>query len=127
MTLILNDFSGINPQKKCHVYYNLHKHCLSVQQGGIVVAHVEYLNLKNVDFSVQKAGREKCIKEKQKNIHAFISGYLGEDMGELKYAVSYNPYKHDFFIFMRTKPRFINVIMPRWKINIFLLLDKFRR
>lgn len=39
------------------VYYNLHKHRLSIRNKGKVVAHREFAYLHNAKFAVQAAGR----------------------------------------------------------------------
>ena len=85
------------------VYYNLHRKCLSVQVGGIVRAHAQSVILENVTFKVSAAGRARVLKQKRKNVHAFICGDLIEasgqryfDTGETK--VTYNPYKYSSFV-----------------------------
>ena len=90
------------------VYYNLHKHTFSIQKNGIVVAHADFIKLKNVEFRVRQGGKEKVRQEKSKNVHAFVIGDLVEFC---KYpcdnipeeptgsVVTYNPYKHDSFVY----------------------------
>lgn len=98
--LCLNDISSIKPNQKCKVYFNLHKQCLSIQQNGIVVAHVEEISLTNVSFLVNKKGREKVVRTKSKFVHAFVSGYIStEEKEEFESIVKYNPYKADHFYY----------------------------
>jgi hypothetical protein len=66
----------IDYDKKVFVYKNLHKDCWSVKQGGLVKAHAEDLEMWDCSFQVNAKGREKVIKEKKKNVHAGIRGYL---------------------------------------------------
>ena len=88
----------INPAKPVYVYRNLHKKCLSVRQGGIVRCHAKNVVLKDCDFIVWKAGQTKVRKEKKKNVHAFLFGYVSTsttansllDFGW--HSVYYNPY-----------------------------------
>ena len=94
----------INITKPVKVYYNLHKKCLSVQQNGIVQFHTEYIVLRDVEFKVSEAGRQRVLKEKRKNVHAFVIGHLScpsviDDFGYkcVGYA-KYNPYKYSTFI-----------------------------
>lgn len=86
---------------KIEVYRNLHKDCFSVRKNGRVVLHVfndEELDMREVKFAVQPAGRAKVVKEKRKNVHAFIRGiYTGNTLNCWQATVTYNPYKHDFF------------------------------
>ena len=58
-------------------------------------------------FHVQPAGRKRVLKEKRKNVHAYISGKLKETfwftqapkyVWTAKQRVTYNPYKHKSFV-----------------------------
>lgn len=100
---------------RVETYFNLHKKCLSYRPSGGKVQHAHTLLLNNVKFAVQPAGREKVIREKKKNVHAFVRGEVAfvrhditEDDGDLSPAnmdrqsyrrVTYNPYKYDSFVF----------------------------
>ena len=103
--------------KRSQVYFNLHKRCFSVQQGGKVYAHADGVMLENVRFNVSKAGQRKVRETGRKNVHARVSGYTGDYdsviMGDelisyirdntefLKSAwhtATYNPYKNDTFV-----------------------------
>jgi len=86
---------------KVAVYYNLHKHTFSLQSRnkedyGKVIGHTEHVILKNANYVVRKAGRNKVLQEKKKNVHAFVVGELVEGIVGTRYkekAVTYNPYK----------------------------------
>lgn len=62
--------------------------------------------LTNAKFKVNETGRQKVLKEKRKNVHAFIEGelkpYSKHDRdwirGELGFNVTYNPYKYNSFV-----------------------------
>ena len=102
--LTLGDASKINPDKGVRVYRNLHKGCYSVQQEGIVVAHLDELELSDCSFIVSQAGRNKCLREQKKNVHAFIVGkFVSGELGVAEHEsgsfvpVGYNPYKCDGF------------------------------
>ena len=88
----------INPAKPVYVYRNLHKKCLSVKQRGIVRCHARNVVLKDCDFIVWQAGQAKVRKEKKKNVHAFLFGYVttSKVANELLdfgwQSVYYNPY-----------------------------------
>lgn len=63
------------------VFYNLHRHCLSVRaaQGpmaNLVIAHALAVQMSNVVFKVSEAGRQRVLHEKSKNVHAGIVGEL---------------------------------------------------
>ena len=92
----------IDTSKEVKVYKNLHNGMLSVKQDGLVVAHVDSITLKNPSFKVSQSGRNRVILEKKKNVHAFICGFVESvnvESKTKKQAISYNPYKHDFFYF----------------------------
>ena len=102
-------------------YYNLHKKCISARPIDGYVKHYEFLCLEDASFSVQPAGRKKVLKEKKKNVHAFVRGNLlsgGEqrqrdhdydgvniDLSVDRFRedarydeVTYNPYKYESFV-----------------------------
>ena len=98
---------------KIEVYRNLHKKCFSVRHKGRVVMHLqdhEQLALTNAKFVVQPAGHAKVLREKRKNVHAFVRGEfegfkssLDEELyfqpfHRLDFStVTYNPYKANKF------------------------------
>ena len=86
-------------KNKVRVYYNLHRKQLSVQsktdKGWRVWLHANKVTLEDVEFKVSEAGRQRVLREKKKNVHAFIEGYLvldGIEKIEPRVLVSYNPY-----------------------------------
>ena len=95
--------------KDVEVYYNLHKKCLSVRKRGLVVDHVNSILLKNARFVVQPAGRKRVLKEKRKNVHAFVRGErvaVASFDGKSE-RITYNPYKYKSFVSIETgKPVF---------------------
>ena len=99
--------------RKVFVYYNLHKHKWSVKdvKTGRVIGHHYEVSLYNAKFKVSEAGRARVLKEKRKNVHAGVEGYLTTDVLARKmdgtilwesqserHAVTYNPYKYDTFV-----------------------------
>lgn len=96
---------------KVSVYYNLHKHCLSVRSNegdsyGRVIQHRDIIILKDVKFIVNEAGRKRVLKEKKKNVHAFVRGTIWDTVAKLgtrEVKVTYNPYKYNSFIELESK------------------------
>jgi hypothetical protein len=94
----------LDTNRRVYVYFNLHKNVWSVRQNGKIVEHTKLITLRNARFLVGQAGRQRVIDEKQKNVHAGISGYIttsDEQMPEDTYTVhkvTYNPYKYKTFV-----------------------------
>jgi len=94
----------VDLSKPVEVYKNLNHDCFSVRQGGIVRFHTKIVCLKNVTYKVSEAGRQRVLKEKRKNVHAFVVGKIchsdevsKETLPFTAAWVSYNPYKNDSF------------------------------
>jgi hypothetical protein len=105
---------------RVEAYWNLHKRCYSVRalenwsdwiKKGRVIAWAFYLELDDVKFVVQPAGRERVRREGKKNVHAFIRGKYGSSTGYIKKSddwdrvvaehaphITYNPFKHETFV-----------------------------
>lgn len=66
----------IDPTKPVHVYMNLPKKVFSVRQSGIVKCHAMSVYLENAEFVVSEKGRQKVLKEKRKNVHAYVKGMV---------------------------------------------------
>ena len=64
--------------------------------------HAEIIMLRDCKFLVGQKGRKRVLKERRKNVHAGISGYICGSF--LPYwekpdtPVTYNPYKYDSFV-----------------------------
>lgn len=102
----LPEFLGglVDLSKPVEVYKNLHRDCFSVRQGGIVRFHTEIVCLKDVTYKVSEAGRQRVLREKRKNVHAFVVGKICHSQEVIKETfpfpaawVTYNPYKNDSF------------------------------
>jgi hypothetical protein len=97
---------------KFFVYFNLHKHLFSLKNKKMncVVDHAETVILANCKFKVSQAGRNRVLKEKRKNVHAGVEGYLcttelcGFDLNDFT-EITYNPYKYDSFVTVGSKRR----------------------
>ena len=96
---------------RVQVYYNLHKKCLSIRHKGKVIEHAQEVTLTDARFHVQQAGRERVLKQKRKNVHAYISGKLKESfwftqspsyVWTARQHVTYNPYKYKNFVNEKT-------------------------
>ena len=99
----------IKKNRPVYVYKNLHKDCWSIKQHGLVKAHIpkdHAIGLWDCYFHVDAKGREKVLREKRKNVHAFVKGYLqdAENVSRnpqvitREVEVTYNPYKYETFV-----------------------------
>jgi hypothetical protein len=107
-----SQFDSLFIGKKVMVYYNLHKHTFSVTYDSKVIMYADYVKLGDVEFRVRQGGKEKVRSEKSKNVHAFVIGkllnYCEYPCDEMPTpssdkVVTYNPYKHDTFVFKNTE------------------------
>ena len=91
---------------KVRIYYNFRKKLFSVQEkvngSWKVTEHTNDILLRNVEFKVSEVGRQRVLKNKRKNVHAFILGERLPSLPSLPFVhrdeVSYNPYKGENFI-----------------------------
>lgn len=110
MKRLVSDFIGL----KVFVYFNLHKKCFSVralegEHKGSVISHADVVYLRDAEPKVSQAGRERVIREKQKNVHAGIVGILTlpQDFeGDSKRGLTYNPYVYKTFVYVDSKEDF---------------------
>lgn len=89
------------------VYFNIRKKYFSIQQDGKVVGHQDFVVIRQPKFKVSEAGRQRVLKTKRKNVHAFVVGELSGDRSIYRYKdllteVTYNPYHHTTFVNKKT-------------------------
>ena len=85
-----------------YIYRNLHRgDSFSIRQRGKVVDRLTDLVAYDVRFSVSEAGRQRVLRERQKNVHAFVIAeryfekfFLVNDM----IPITYNPYEGETFM-----------------------------
>jgi hypothetical protein len=110
----------IDRMKDVEVYRNLHMTksvYYSIRQNGLVVGHAHRFVLSSCKFVVREKGRLRTIKEKRKNVHAFVKGrYLDFDAAPMwlnretpHCTLSYNPYEDETFMLTRH----IQLIVPK--------------
>lgn len=106
---------------KVRAYFNFHKKMYSIQKrtdkGWRVIDHVPYLTLENVSFHVSQKGRERVLREKRKNVHAYVRGDLREYGPTIRQPFRYNPYEAKYFYDLETKDFIHNA---EW---VFLAVD----
>ncbi len=114
---------------KVFVYFNLHKKLFSIksmegENKGKVIGHADCIILDDVTFKVSEAGRQRVLRERKKNVHAGVIGYLNEQgirliiaTRDLATKVTYNPYKYQSFVDAET-------LEPVLTANHALLVNK---
>ena len=108
------------------IYRNLHNGLISIKSAssGLVLGHAKSVDIAWADFIVHEAGRQRVLKDKQKNVHAYVKGLLLNTTGFKPYkrrslgpvygaldtihkatVVSYNPYKAPHFVIKGTSDK----------------------
>ena len=113
---------------KVSVYRNLHNGLISIKSAssGLVLGHAKHVDIAWAKFVVNESGRQRVLKEKQKNVHAYVKGLLLNTRGFKPYkgrslqrctalgaidtihkvtVVSYNPYKAPHFVIKGTSDK----------------------
>lgn len=103
------------PNPRVRVYRNLTKKCWSVlnRYTGKVILRADALTLVVCKFQVSEPGRKRVLREKRKNVHAFVQGVLvSVTVGDMTVSVddlwqfdsksperlvTYNPYRAGYF------------------------------
>jgi hypothetical protein len=92
------------------VYFNLHRNIFSIQSRekgdyGKVIAHKDSVVIKSPKFVVRQAGREKVLRDRAKNVHAFVVGYLVDEVDTRNPSkdITYNPYQYSTFVVKDTE------------------------
>jgi hypothetical protein len=115
----------INGGHRFRVYRNLHKNCFSIQTivrgfnktSYKVIGHSETIFMYHCKFKVLEVGRERVVKEKRKNVHAYVMPISIEkvdktlvfDVTNLR-EIYYNPYEHKTFVYKDSGVEVSNVI-----------------
>jgi hypothetical protein len=111
---------------KLYVYWNSHNKMFSVRYGPRVSRYVNCIYLTDVSFKVSKSGREKVLRQKRKNVHAFVVGYEWQNpsLSELPhlFEVVYNPYLNESFMIKELEqPIFSAKLVKLINGKVFLL------
>ncbi len=68
--------------------------------------YADSIAIKDATFVVREGGRQRVVRDQQKNVHAFVRGTLAKSPRihqRLLGAVTYNPYKHSTFVTRRSE------------------------
>lgn len=115
------------PMVEC--YRNLHNGKISIKcsKTKLVLGHADEVQLRNPKFIVNENGRQRVLREKQKNVHAVVKGvpksftgfeirtrnavqatsvlfYLQKPVEyKFDFKVTYNPYRYNSFVKVLTE------------------------
>ena len=90
---------------RVEVYFNLHKRVFSVRsvRSGRVILHTKNVHIRNPQFVVREGGRQRVLRERKKNVHAFVRGdatYFDDGKCPTLDNIGYNPFRYDSFVKM---------------------------
>jgi hypothetical protein len=89
------DFSAPVDMYRC---LNRSGFCFSLRQRGKVVGHTTDVVIKNCTLVVNRSGKNKALKTQQRNVHAFVRGYLSEEVGlSFSWQLMYKPFEPQGF------------------------------
>lgn len=82
------------------IYRNLHRgNAFSIREHGRVIDRLVDFVAHDVRFKVNELGRLKVLRERQKNVHAFVvARRVSRESFALGCHVTYNPYSADTFM-----------------------------
>ena len=88
---------------KYYIYRNLTAgaNMFSIRYKGRVIDRDDWFEASDVTFKVNQAGRERVLKEQQKNVHASVvaKNYMFTDTKvDNNLVISYNPYTLAHFV-----------------------------
>jgi len=92
---------------KYYIYRNLRTKGFSVRYRGRVIDRLHTFTAEGVEFRVNEKGRQRVLKEHQKNVHAFVVcdkytvkkyPILNSGLLDREGCVRYNPYTAAYFL-----------------------------
>lgn len=89
-----------NKPVKIYRYLNRKGYIFSIMQNNKVVAHTDFFVVKNPEFKINKSGKNRVLKTNERNVHAFIVGYLGNDddiLNSFSWELRYSPFELNGF------------------------------
>ena len=90
------------PGMRVRVHFNLHRHDFSVVNPKTrrVICNVPTITLRDVEFRVSEAGRQRTLGSRRRQVHAYAIGLVEtldpQDVSHLT-AITYNPYRAAHF------------------------------
>jgi hypothetical protein len=98
-------------ERPVRVFKSLKHGCYSIVQDGRLRASAREVRLREVEFRVREAGRQRMLRDGRRNLHAFAVGRLLDfvhpdetrTLGEMSgRPIHYDPYRFAHFIDLET-------------------------
>jgi hypothetical protein len=93
---------------RVEIYFHFRKKIFSLRQRGKVFGYAPCILIRDPRFVVQEGGRNRVLREKRKNVHAFVVATTREQVspnrGDMPpesgwtHRVYYNPYRGSEFM-----------------------------
>jgi len=123
----------INHDLPVRVFRNLERGCYSIMQRGQVRASACEVLLRAVEFRVRESGRQRMIRERRRNVHAFAVGLLVDYVHAAAPArlrplagpsVTYDPYRFPTFFQRDTLAPVVHVALAQFdERGVFCVID----
>lgn len=97
----------IDASNPVRVFRNWKRGCYNIMQGGRVVACAREVRLRQVEFRVREPGRQRMLRLRRRNVHAYAVGWLldhvhpqeGRALGAIAgRTLFYDPYRFSSFV-----------------------------
>ena len=82
------------------VIYSVQK---KVDGRWLVTDHTSRIVLKDCAFKVSEKGRQRVLRQRRKNVHAFVVGTVANIGKGCLEAISYNPYRGSHFFIKKSR------------------------
>lgn len=88
------------------IYYNINKKVYSIRAKSTPVSYARLVRVYRPTFVVRTGGRAAVLRDKQKNVHAFVKGEMETlnvkpPIDGLK-KIRYDPYQYGYFYDVHT-------------------------
>lgn len=91
------------------IAFHLHKRCFSIRLAATrkVIGYADKVVVRDVGFIVSSSGRIRVLRERKKNVHAFVRGkyeQLEQSISTQQWREAYyNPYQVEGFVDRETR------------------------
>ena len=92
--------------QKVRIAYHFYKRCFSIRDAHSrrVIGYADRIVVRHVKYIVVQSGRERALRERMKNVHAFVEGEYVRELqaasipAHLAREAFYNPYHAPAFM-----------------------------